>query len=147
EELVKDAAGRFTTSFVRQDVHFKDNRLLPRGWRKSGPNLAEFSGRPLETTWPVGTGGDPSYTDPNGARGQSVVRYAVAVPAGTTADSVTVTAQLYYQAMPPYYLRQRFEQVPGGPATERLYAFTSGLDTAKTPFPGWKLLVTQATAE
>ncbi len=60
---------------------------------------------------------------------------------------MTVTAQLYYQAIPPYYLRQRFEQAPKGPATERLYYVTSGLDTTKTPFPGWKLLVAQGTGE
>lgn len=147
EELLKDADGRFTTSFIRQDDHFKDNRILPSGWRKSGPDLAQFNGRPLEATWPKGTGDDPHYADPLGARGESVVRYAVPVPAGTTAEGVTVTAQLYYQAFPPYYLRQRFEQVPKGPATERLYFLTSGLDTTKTPFPGWKLLVAQATSE
>jgi hypothetical protein len=146
EELLQDAAGDFTTSFIRQDVHFKDNRLLPPGWRKSGPDLAQFSGRPLEATWPQRTGDDPHYADPLGARGQSVVRYAVPVPAGTTAGGVTVTAQLYYQAIPPYYLRQRFEQAPKSPATERLYYLTSGLDITKTPFPGWKLLVAQATA-
>jgi hypothetical protein len=147
EELLKDAAGNFTTSFVRQDEHFKDNRILPLGWRKSGPNLAELNGRPLEATWSRGTGDDPHYADPAGARGQSVVRYAVPVPAGTTLDAVTVIAQLYYQAIPPYYLRHRFEQAPDGPATQRLYYLTSGLDVTKTPFPGWKLLVTQATTE
>ncbi len=146
EELLKDAAGRFTTSFIRQDDHFKDNRILPYGWQQSGPDLAQFNGRPLEATWPKGTGGDPHYADPLGARGESVVRYAVPVPAGTTAASVTVTAQLYYQAFAPYFLRQRFEQVPKGPATERLYFLTSELDTTKTPFPGWKLLVAQATS-
>jgi hypothetical protein len=147
EELLKDANGDFTTSFVRQDDHFKDNRILPRGWRKSGPDLAQFNGRPLEATWPQRTADDPHYADPLGARGESVVRYAVPVPAGTTAAGVTVTAQLYYQAIPPYYLRQRFEQAPKGAATERLYYLTSGLDTTKTPFPGWKLLVAQATGK
>jgi hypothetical protein len=146
EELLQDADGDFTTSFVRQDIHFKDNRILPLGWRRSGPDLAEFQGRPLEATWPKRTGDDPHYADPLGARGQSAVRYTVPVPAGTAPGGVTVTAQLYYQAMPPYYLRQRFEQAPKGPATERLYYLTSGLDTTKTPFPGWKLLVAQATA-
>lgn len=147
EELLKDAAGNFTTSFVRQDEHFKDNRILPLGWRKSGPDLAAFDGRPLEATWSRATGDDPYYADPLGARGQSVVRYVVPVAAGTTLDAISVTAQLYYQAMPPYYLRQRFEQAPDGPATQRLYYLTSGLDVTKTPFPGWKLLVAQATAE
>jgi hypothetical protein len=56
---------------------------------------------PRGHTWSRGTGEDPHYADPLGARGQSVVRYAVPVTAGTTLDDVTVTAQLYYQAIPP----------------------------------------------
>lgn len=146
EELLKDADGKFTTSFIRQDCHFKDNRILPLGWRKSGPDVKQFHGKPLEETWPDLTGDDPHYSDPLGANGQSVVRYAVPLPAGTNPANVVVTAQLYYQAIPPYYLRQRFEQAPNGEGTQRLYFVTSTLDTTKTPFPGWKLLVAQATA-
>jgi hypothetical protein len=93
------------------------------------------------------TAEDPSYMDPLGALGRSVVRYRVPVPAGTTAEKLSVSAQLYYQAIPPYYLRQRFEQAPSGEGTQRLYFMTSTLDTTKTPFPGWKLLVAQGAAE
>lgn len=39
---------------------------------------------------------------------QTVVRYAVSLSPGTS--DVTVTAQLYYQAIPPYFVHQRFEQ-------------------------------------
>jgi hypothetical protein len=145
EELLKDADGNFTTSFLRQDCHFKDNRILPLGWRKAGPDISQFYGKPLEGTWSDGTGDDPHYQDPAGANGQSVVRYSVALPAGTKMDDVIVSAQLYYQAIPPYYLLQRFQQAPNGEGTQRLYYITSTLDTTKTPFPGWKLLVAQAT--
>jgi hypothetical protein len=143
EELLKDADGNFTTSFIRQDCHFKDNRILPLGWRKNGPDLKQFFGKPLEETWSDATGNDPHYQDPLGANGQAVVRYAVPLPSGIS--NVTVTAQLFYQAIPPYFLRQRFEQAPTGTGTQRLYYVTSTLDTTKTPFPGWKLLVAQAT--
>jgi hypothetical protein len=71
----------------------------------------------------------------------------VPLPAGKTVDNLSVSAQLYYQAIPPYYLRQRFEQAPSGEGTQRLYFMTSTLDTTKTPFPGWKLLVAQGAAE
>ena len=145
EELLSDADGNFTTSFIRQDCHFKDNRILPLGWRKDGPDLKQFYGKPLEETWSDATGDDPHYQDPLGANGQAVVRYSVALPAGISLSNVTVTAQLYYQAIPPYFLRQRFEQAPTGAGTQRLYFVTSTLDTTKTPFPGWKLLVAQAT--
>jgi len=147
EELLKDADGNFTTSFLRQDCHFKDNRILPLGWRKDGPDLKKFYGKPLEETWSDGTGDDPHYGDPLGSHGQAVVRYSVPVPAGTKAGDVLVTAQLFYQAMPPYFLRQRFEQAPDGSGTQRLYYVTSMLDTSKTPFPGWKLLVAQGTTK
>ena len=122
------------------------NRILPLGWRKSGPDIKKFHGKPLEETWPDLVGDDPYYADPLGAEGKSVVRYSVALPAGTKFENVTVSAQLYYQAIPPYYLLQRFEQAPNGEGTQRLYYMTSTLDTTKTPFPGWKLLVAQAQA-
>ena len=146
EELLKDADGDFTTSFLRQDCHFKDNRILPLGWTKYGPDIKKFNGKPLEETWPDLVGDDPHYADPLGGKGQSVVRYAIALPAGTKLENVTISAQLYYQAIPPYYLLQRFEQAPEGEGTQRLYYMTSTLDTSKTPFPGWKLVVAQAAA-
>ena len=71
----------------------------------------------------------------------------VAVPSTVTAESVGVSAQLYYQAIPPYYLRQRFEQAPNGEGTQRLYFMTSTLDNTKTPFAGWKLLVAQGASD
>jgi hypothetical protein len=145
EELLKDSDGNFTTSFIRQDCHFKDNRILPLGWRKSGPDIGQFYGKPLQETWSEATGEDPHYHDPLGANGQSVVRYSVHVPPNTRIDDLIVSAQLYYQAIPPYYLLQRFQQAPNGEGTQRLYSITSTLDTAKTPFPQWKLLVAQAT--
>jgi hypothetical protein len=145
EELLKDADGNFTTSFLRQDCHFKDNRLLPLGWRKAGPDVSKFYGKPLEETWSEATGDDPHYQDPLGANGQSVVRYTIQLPPNTKLDGISVSAQLYYQAIPPYYLLQRFQQAPEGEGTQRLYFITSTLDTTKTPFPGWKLMVAQAT--
>ena len=41
----------------------------------------------------------------------------------------------------------RFQQAPDGEGTQRLYYITSTLDSSKTPFPGWKLLVAQAATE
>ncbi len=145
KELLKDADGNFTTSFIRQDCHFKDNRILPLGWRKSGPDISQFYGKPLEGMWSEATGDDPHYRDPLDANGQSVVRYSVHVPPNTKTNDLIVSAQLYYQAIPPYYLFQRFQQAPNGEGTQRLNSITSTLDTTKTPFPQWKLLVAQGT--
>lgn len=149
EELLKDADGKFTTSFIRQDVHFKDNRILPRGWTFNGPDPKQFFGRPLEETHPDGVGMDPHYADPQGANGASVVRYQVALPAGTNTDTLQISAKLYYQTVPPYYLNQRFEQSGNMPGTQRLYYIVTKFDTTytygmqKPLLENWKLLVAE----
>jgi len=147
EELLKDVNGDFTTSFIRQDKHFKDNRILPRGWTHDGPDPAKFNNAVLEETRPDGVGADSHYADPLGANGQSVVRYQVALPAGTDTGSLRIEARLYYQSVPPYFLNQRFEQSGNMPATQRLFYIVSKFDTtrtyglAKPPLENWKLLV------
>ena len=57
EELVKNANGEFTTSFIRRDETIKDNRLLPIGWTEHGPDPS-LNGRFLESTHAVGVHGD-----------------------------------------------------------------------------------------
>jgi hypothetical protein len=149
EELLKDADGKFTTSFIRQDVHFKDNRILPRGWTYAGPDPKLFFGAPLEETHPDGVGADAHYADPLGANGQSVVRYQIALPTGTDTGSLKVSAKLYYQSVPPYFLNQRFEQAGDMPATQRLFYIVTNFDTTKKygmdkpPLENWKLLVAE----
>ena len=153
EELLKDADGKFTTSFLRQDVHFKDNRILPRGWTHGGPDPKLFFGRPLQETHPDGVGMDAHYADPLGANGQSVVRYQIALPAGTDQQSLQISAKLFYQTVPPYYLNQRFEQSGDMPATQRLFHIVTNFDTtqtygmAKPPLENWKLLVAETSVQ
>jgi hypothetical protein len=146
EELVKDADGNYTTSFIRRNEIPKDNRLLPRGWTKEGPAPKSLSGEFLHATFAEGeAASDPAYQ--NGS-GTSVVRYEVPLSRLAKADSskLTVKATLYYQAIPPYYLTQRFEQAPHAPGTQRLFYLTSRLNTAGTPIEGWKLLVANSPA-
>jgi hypothetical protein len=57
-----------------------------------------------------------------------------------------VSATLYSQAVPPYYLKQRFETAPHGPATQRLYYLASRLETEGTLIEGWKLRTATTTA-
>lgn len=140
EELVKDATGNFTTSFIRRDQEFKDTRLLPRGWKKDGAD-PRLKGRYLEATHPVlvdksgvhlCSDTDRYYTDGSGT---SVVRYIITLPADVDPKTVTITATLQYQSIPPYFLGQRFEGVlPGGPstATERLCFLTAYADLTKS---------------
>ena len=73
EELIQDADGNFTTSFIRRDTQVKDNRLLPLGWTLKGPDPS-LSGEFLESTYPHGTGDDSHFKDGSGT---SVVTYEV----------------------------------------------------------------------
>jgi len=52
-----------------------------------------------------------------------------------------VQATIYYQSIPPYYLRQRSDQ-GHGPDTARLIKFTSKLDVDHYPeIASWKLAI------
>lgn len=145
EELVKDANGNFTTSFLRINDDFKDNRLLPIGWKPAGPSPS-LTGRYLEATFPQGeAASDPNYK--NGS-GTSVVRYSVPISElrGASPSRLVVKATLYYQSIPPYYLMQRFEQAPTGDGTRRLYYLTSNLKVKGTPIENWKLFIASKSA-
>lgn len=131
EERSVDDSGHLTTSFLSLFRRVKDTRLLPRGWSQSGPDAESM--RPLEP------GGRRLYPD-----GQSYdeVTYAVPLdsPALTAApDKLTVQATLYYQSIPPYYLRDRFTSAKGR-ETQRLFLFASGLDTSGA-LRDWRLPV------
>lgn len=141
EELVQDAKGKFTTSFIHRDHELKDNRLLPDGWTRTGPS-AEVPFAYVEATFPKGGAAtDPQYL--NGS-GTDVVNYEVMLPMGVDPANVSVQAAVYYQSIPPSFLNMRFTGAPDGPATRRLYYLTSNLVTKGTPIENWKLrLVTK----
>jgi hypothetical protein len=129
EELVRDPQGQFTTSFLSLDDKVKDNRIQPQGWSSSGPKG--------DITKSEGTDSDPNYQSGCGC---SVVRYQLPLT-GTLASAAAVQATLYYQSIPPYYLRQRAEDA-SGPDTARLVKFTNELDVNKyTEISNWKLKV------
>lgn len=143
ETLLRNAKGKFTTSFVRGCETAKDNRLLPRGWRKDGPG-PELTGRFLEATHPdEATLKDARYADGSGS---DAVTYRITLPAGVDAAGLTVRATLYYQSMPPYFLNNLFTTAPDGPATRRLHSLLGHLNLKGTPLEGWKLKVASAVA-
>jgi hypothetical protein len=129
EELVRDPQGQFTTSFLSLDDKVKDNRIQPQGWSSSGPKG--------DITKSEGTDPDPNYQSGCGC---SVVRYQLPLT-GTLASAAAVQATLYYQSIPPYYLRQRAEDA-NGPDTARLIKFTNELDVTKyAEISNWKLQI------
>jgi len=145
EELNLNIQCAMTTSFLRRDYQLKDNRLLPFGWTSTGPLNADktpyIPADYLHETHPVRVGGDPAYADGSGT---NIVRYEI--PLGAFASrNVTVTATLYYQSIPPYFLNDRFTQAPNGPATQRLYYLTSNLQTKGTAIEDWKFQIAQAS--
>ena len=141
EELVKDADGNFTTSFIRRDHDVKDNRLLPLGWTEKGPDPS-LNGRFLEATYPHGKAKkDPDYRD---GKGHDRVRYRITLPADVDPSKVSVRASLYYQNIPPYFLQQRFT-IGKGDATQRLYYLASNLNLNGTAMENWKIRI--ATVE
>lgn len=143
ETLLTNKKGEFTTSFVRGCETVKDNRLLPRGWRKHGPGPA-LTGRFLEATHPdPQTLKDPRYADGSGT---DEVTYRITLPTGIDAAGLMVRATLYYQAMPPYYLRNLFETAPDGPATRRLHSLVGHTQLKGSVIEGWKLKVAGAAA-
>jgi hypothetical protein len=133
EELVVDPQGLLTTSFLSLDHRVKDNRLQPKGWKTNGPYADE--------TKSVGTGADPNYTN---GRGASVVSYQIPLNAKTSRAS-QVRATMYYQTIPPYYLRQRAE-TGQGPDTQRLMQFAEQLKVTGTPVANWRLSLASKTA-
>jgi hypothetical protein len=142
EELNTNAEGRFTTSFIRRDQMVKDNRLLPIGWTAHGPDPS-LNGRYLASTHAEHVDGDADYED---GQGTDRITYRVTLPPGVDAARCTVQATLYYQAIPPSYLNDRFKAAPNGAATQRLYYLASHLKLEGTPAENWKLKIGSARA-
>ena len=143
EELTKDGDGNFTTSFIRRDTDVKDNRLLPIGWTKNGPDPS-LNGRFLKATHPHGG----AESDPDYANGKGIdrIRYQIELPPEVDPANVSVRASLMYQSIPPYFLSQRF-RIGKGEATKRLYYIASNLNLEDTPMEDWKIRIATAEAK
>jgi mono/diheme cytochrome c family protein len=135
EELVTDPQNQLTTSFLSLNQKVKDNRLQPQGWSTAGPFAEE--------TGPAGeAANDPDYTTTN-SPGSNTVEYQVGLT-GKVAKAAVVRATLYYQSIPPYYLRQRAEDAKGVD-TRRLQSFAKHLEVKGTPIEGWRLTIATAS--
>lgn len=141
ETLLHSTEHRYTTSFIHGSDVVKDNRLLPRGWKREGPGPG-LRGEFLKATHPGPQAQrDPRYGDGSGS---DAVIYRTKLPAGVDRDRLIVQATLYYQAIPPYFLQSLFKTAPQGPATQRLHYICSNIDLTGTPIENWKLKVASA---
>ena len=144
ETLLHDNQGEFTTSFIHGCDVIKDNRLLPKGWRREGPAPGVLTGNFLHATHPGETAAqDTAYQDGSGS---DSVRYKILLDRAPQGP-LTVKATLYYQAMPPYFLKNLFENAPHGEATQRLHYMLSNLDLQGTAVEDWKLFITSDSVQ
>jgi hypothetical protein len=132
--------GPFTTSFLSICGHVKDNRILPEGFLSlpkrieiaealgadDGVDLARDSG-------PSHVGDDPDYVTGGG----DSLTYEVDLSELVRAPA-DVRATLYYQAIPPYYLQDRF-CTSRSEDTRRLYFLAGHLNLNGTAAEDWKL--------
>jgi hypothetical protein len=127
-----------TTSFLSICGRAKDNRILPSGFLPLADRtqiaLALGAGADLaEDVEPFGVDGDPDYRE---GGGDSLV-YEIDL-AGLSGSPAAVQATLYYQAIPPFYLQDRF-CTSRSADTQRLYFLSGHLNLEGTDAEGWKL--------
>jgi hypothetical protein len=134
------ANGELTTSFLSVCGTLKDNRLLPKGFLPLDQRvkISEALGAHAdmaEDAGPAGTGDDPAYVSGGG----DTMLYRVPA-AGLSGKPAQVKATLYYQAIPPFFLQDRFCTAKGTD-TDRLRFVTSELKLDGTRAANWKLEV------
>ncbi len=134
EELITDAEGEFTTSFIHRVHHIKDNRLLPKGWVDANTfagynSLADTDPRNIEPQGQVllqffkaadpdgeSVTADPDYRPGKNADGFLVpsdgadrLRYVIPCSRLRGCNQrLWVKGTVYFQATPPSWLNQRF---------------------------------------
>lgn len=139
EVRTSEENGLLTTKTLSLFTDEKDNRILPNGWRPANlrQKNAERYGLNLRTlaniTGAFAVGDDPDYSDPKRIGGDSL-RYSIDL-ASLKGKPAQVKAYMRYQAIPPYFLVDRYAdgyiagQKRYSPATERLIYLTSRLNT------------------
>lgn len=130
----------FTTSFLSICGHVKDNRILPHGFlaleERTAIARALGAGEDLaRDTGPHAVGDDPDYVSGGG----DSLRYEIAL-ADLAGEPAGVEATLYYQAIPPFYLQDRFCTARSRD-TARLHYLAGHLDLEGTRAEDWKLEV------
>ncbi|MEM8934116.1 MAG: hypothetical protein AAGE94_23185, partial [Acidobacteriota bacterium] len=137
--------GPLTTSFLSICQHVKDNRLLPHGFLSLDERvaIAEALGAQADLAEDSGfyLGGQH---DPDFGPGGDALVYSVDLD-GMAHRAASVRATLYYQAIPPSYLQDRF-CTSTSDDTQRLYFLAGHLNLAGTPAESWKLEVVSTSS-
>jgi len=157
QELITDAKGQLTTSFLSINGHLKENRLQPHGFLGEAERVAIAAALGDSTPPPhlgvfamdenlgraVGPEGEAEH-DPDYHNGSGIDRIAYSI-SGLRGKPASAQAKLYYQAIPPFYLQDRFctaQQAKGTPIvdTARLNWLVGAVDVEQKA-AGWKLAV------
>jgi hypothetical protein len=163
QELVLNPKNKLTTNFLDIAHDLKDNRLLPRGWTpsvaladKTGLGSPKLSSKKLVAQvipkLPGADGkpvNDPYYVPKSeGGLGGGGDALTYSVPLADLGGAIPahVQATLYYQAIPPFYLQDRFCTTPTLSDTSRLYFLAGHTDLSGTRAEGWKLQVVSTGA-
>jgi len=101
---------------------------LPNGWNSADPNVHPIL--------PHGAHEDADYRN---GEGRDRIIYEIPIERPPNA-ALTVCATLYYQSLPPYYLRQQFENLDR-PAAQKLFYLINQIDLSDTPTRDWKLKI------
>ena len=133
-ERIANNEGRLTTSFLGIKTHCKDNRMLPLGWQPDGPYA--------DVTAPYAKIGK-QITHPQ-TPGRKTIVYRM--PKARVANAVRYEATLFYQAIPPYYLTDRFggDGTSMGPDRQRLKFMVNHLNLENSPFENWAFALLSA---
>ena len=125
EAALRDSTGKTTFSLMRAASYGKDNRLLPRGWRRDHTDVARIA--------PVGVEGDADF-----GGGSDTTRYRVTAPA--EAGPHRIVARLHYQSISSRYANELFQvEAPAVAAFREMYIASNRnpelLATAELVFP------------
>ncbi len=159
QELITDAQGQLTTSFLSINAHPKDNRLQPHGFLPQKERIAIAAALgdktpvhphapdvfPMEENLGVAVGPEgEARKDPDYQNGSGIDRLTYTVR--DLADKpARVSAQLHYQSIPPFYQQDRYctaTKADGTPIvdTQRLEYLTTNVKMTGA-VEGWKLRV------
>jgi len=156
EEVIEDSDGNVTTSFLRRVNEVKDNRIRPKGFDPAvftSPFFSPYINALAELHGEERF--DPHYFEID-LTGSDVVEYLIPLDDETLGSVRDVQVTLYYQAIPPAYLQERFRDASAGPGESdeirRLYYITSHLnvddtvdESGRPVIKDWKLFLTADT--
>mgnify|MGYP006075294639 FL=1 len=109
EFVIADVTGTPTNLLERAAITLKDNRLLPVGFRTDHPAYDTTLVVGANVEWDMEAGDFNRSESGAEGTGADVVHYALTLPELIGCSDCSVTARLWYQAMPPRWVAPMFD--------------------------------------